>query len=80
MLMLAVSDSGPGVPEEYREKIFQRFSQVPGLHGRRGGSGLGLAFCRLVVEAMGGKIWLESNRGGGSVFVFTLPVAADSDA
>ena len=76
ILAVAVSDNGPGIPEEYREKVFERFSQVPGLHGRRGGSGLGLTFCRLVIEAQGGKIWVETDPGGGSVFVFTLPVAA----
>ena len=80
LLAVAVCDSGPGIPEEYWEKVFERFSQVPGLQGRRGGSGLGLTFCRLVVEAMGGQIWVEANPGGGSIFVFTLPVAAGSDS
>jgi signal transduction histidine kinase len=70
-----VCDTGPGIPEEYREKIFERFSQVPGLVGRRRGSGLGLTFCRLALDAQGGKIWVEPRPGGGSVFVFTLPTA-----
>ncbi len=70
-----VSDTGPGIPIEYREKIFERFTQVPGQRGRRRGSGLGLTFCRLAVEAHGGKIWVESNPDGGSLFIFTLPLA-----
>ena len=67
-------DSGPGVPEEYRDRIFERFTQVPGHPGRRRGSGLGLTFCRLAVEAHGGRIWVEPRTSGGSVFVFTLPI------
>ena len=75
MIAVQVNDTGPGVPDEYREKIFERFSQVPGLLGRRRGSGLGLTFCRLALEAQGGRIWVEPRSGGGSSFVFTLPVA-----
>lgn len=67
-----VRDTGPGVPPEYGDKIFERFSQVPGQVGRRRGSGLGLAFCKLAVEAQGGRIWVETAPQGGSVFVFTL--------
>jgi signal transduction histidine kinase len=77
MLTIRVADTGPGIPVEYREKIFERFTQIPGQRGRRRGSGLGLTFCRLAVEAHGGKIWVESNPGGGSVFQFTLPVASN---
>jgi len=73
MIAVQVSDTGPGVPEEYREKIFERFSQVPGIVGRRRGSGLGLTFCRLALEAQGGKIWVEPRPSGGCKFVFTLP-------
>ena len=75
MVAVHVEDSGPGVPEEYRQKIFERFWQVPGQRTRRRGSGLGLAFCKLAIEAHGGKIWVESPSGkNGSVFTFTLPV------
>ncbi len=74
-ITVKVSDTGPGVPEGYREKIFERFSQVPGLVGRRRGSGLGLTFCRLAIEAQGGKIWMEPRPGGGSIFMYTLPVS-----
>jgi signal transduction histidine kinase len=69
-----VSDTGPGIPEEYREKIFDRFSQVPGQSGRRRGSGLGLTFCKLAVEAHGGHIWVEPRPGGGSTFTVVLPI------
>jgi signal transduction histidine kinase len=75
LIAVQVNDTGPGVPEEFREKIFERFSQVPGLVGRRRGSGLGLTFCRLALEAQGGRIWVEPRPGGGSSFVFTLPAA-----
>lgn len=70
-----VSDSGPGIPDEEKLRIFDRYAQMKGRRGRRRGSGLGLTFCRLVVEAHGGRIWIEDNPGGGSIFAFTLPVA-----
>jgi len=73
MVEIRVSDTGPGIPAEFREKIFDQFAQVPGQRGRRRGSGLGLTFCRLAIEAHGGRIWVESPPGGGSVFIFTLP-------
>ena len=75
-VLVCVSDTGPGVPDEYREEIFQRFAQVPGAQGRRRGSGLGLTFCRLAIEAHGGKIWVEPRPGGGSRFVFRLPLVS----
>ena len=74
MVLVRVSDTGPGIPEGFREKVFERFTQIPGRPGRRRGSGLGLTFCRLAVEAHGGRIWIEPGDGGGSVFAFTLPV------
>jgi signal transduction histidine kinase len=80
MLAIRVSDTGPGVPDEFREKIFDRFIQIPGQKGRRRGSGLGLTFCRLAVEAHGGQIWVEPRMGGGSVFTFTLPLADGSSS
>jgi signal transduction histidine kinase/transcriptional regulator with GAF, ATPase, and Fis domain len=75
IVQVSVSDSGPGIPQEFREKIFERFSQVPGLRGRRRGSGLGLTFCKLAVEAHGGHIWVEPRPEGGSIFSFTLPLS-----
>jgi len=71
-----VRDTGAGIPAEYRERIFERFAQGPGKgSNRRRGTGLGLTFCRLMVEAHGGRIWLESESGQGSTFYFTLPLA-----
>jgi PAS domain S-box-containing protein len=73
---IRVSDTGPGIPEDYHEKVFTRFSQVPGRLGRRRGSGLGLTFCRLAVEAHGGRIWVEAGeKGSGATLAFILPVA-----
>lgn len=69
-----VVDQGPGVPEEYKESLFERFVQVEGRRKVRRGVGLGLTFCKLVTEAHGGQIWIEDNPIGGSIFAFTLPV------
>lgn len=81
VLLCSVSDTGPGIPEEFREKIFDRFAQVHGqaISPERRGSGLGLAFCKLAVEAHGGRIWVTSEPDKGSTFWFALPVA-DVDA
>lgn len=73
--ILSVTDDGPGIPSDLREHIFERFAQVPGVSGRRRGTGLGLAFARLAVEAHGGRIWVEEAPGGGSLFRFEIPVA-----
>ncbi len=72
-LRFDVIDHGPGVPEAYREIIFDKFSQVRRSDMRRG-TGLGLAFCKMAVEAQGGRIWVEEAPGGGSRFSFTLPL------
>ena len=75
---VAVTDTGPGIPPEERERIFEKFTQLPGQGGDRRGVGLGLAFCRMAVEAHGGQVWVEDGPDGrGSRFVFTLPVATD---
>ncbi len=72
---VSVIDQGPGIPEEQRERIFERFAQVEGSQAARRGFGLGLTFCRLAVEAHGGQIWVEKGPNGvGSCFVFTLPL------
>jgi two-component system, NtrC family, sensor histidine kinase KinB len=71
-----VRDSGPGIPAQYRDRIFERFFQVPG--PRRGGVGLGLYIAREIVQAHGGAIGLESEEGHGSTFWFTLPMATSS--
>ncbi len=72
---ITVADTGVGVPEEYREKIFEEFQQVDGSATRSvGGSGLGLAICRHFVELHSGHIWMESEVGVGSAFTFTIPI------
>jgi signal transduction histidine kinase len=70
-----VTDSGIGVPPEDVERIFRKFYQSP-LSKEQSwrGTGLGLAIARYVVEAHGGKIWVESQVGEGATFIFTLPV------
>jgi signal transduction histidine kinase len=77
---VSVTDNGPGVPAEHREQIFERFTRVRGVQGRRRGFGLGLHFCRQVVRAHGGRIWVEPGPGDvGSRFVFTLPLGNGTD-
>lgn len=71
---LQIRDSGPGVPAELRERIFEKYVQVRG-GAERKGSGLGLAFSRMVVEAHGGDIGVRDNPGGGSIFWLRLPAA-----
>jgi signal transduction histidine kinase len=71
-----VRDSGIGIAPEFRDRIFERFYQVDGtIARRRGGLGLGLAICKLIVEAHGGQIGVESEAGQGSCFYFILPRA-----
>jgi NtrC-family two-component system sensor histidine kinase KinB len=70
----AVSDDGPGMPPEVRERIFQKFVHAEGPPS--GGTGLGLAICHEIVRAHGGTIWVESSTDQGTTFAFTLPAAA----
>ncbi len=72
-VLCAVVDYGVGIPRGELERVFEKFAQVHRGGGPRG-SGLGLAFCRLAVEAHGGRIWVESEEGRGSRFFFTLPL------
>ncbi len=73
-IKLRVSDSGPGIPAVYHKKIFEKFWQVEGRQENRTCStGLGLAFCKLAVEAHGGAIGVDSSEGKGSTFWFVLP-------
>lgn len=75
-----VSDTGIGIASDKVEHIFDRFYQVDGSMTRRfGGAGLGLAICKQIVDAHGGQIRVESEEGIGSTFIFTLPVADQSD-
>ena len=74
-VLFTVADNGPGIPKEYHEIIFRKFEQAKTPSAPRvRSSGLGLAFCKLAVEAHGGRIWVQSAEGKGSQFHFTLPV------
>src|SRR5690606_16874571 len=68
---VSVADTGPGIGEEDLAHLFERFWQAR--EARRGGAGLGLAITRGIVEAHGGRIWVESEVGHGTTFHFTLP-------
>jgi PAS domain S-box-containing protein len=72
---VTIIDSGPGIPAEFKERIFDRFYQVKNQKSRRGtkGSGLGLNFAKLAVEAHGGRIWVTDADKGGAAFHFTIP-------
>jgi signal transduction histidine kinase len=71
---ISVSDTGPGVAPEDRERIFEEFQQTDVGVGVGEGTGLGLALSKRLVELHGGRIWVDSELGAGSTFVFTLPV------
>ncbi|MGQ9742036.1 MAG: GAF domain-containing protein [Chloroflexus sp.] len=71
-LVYWVRDEGPGIPPQYHARIFEKFGQVQQQKSR--GTGLGLTFCKLAVEAHHGQIWLQSREGLGSTFAFALPV------
>ncbi len=76
-VVVRVRDTGEGIPKEAFVRIFEKFGQVQTRKaGRMMSTGLGLTFCKLVVEAHGGRIWVESEPGEGSSFYFTLPTTA----
>jgi signal transduction histidine kinase len=73
---VTVSDTGPGIPPEALDRVFDRFFRVDGARRRAsGGSGLGLAICREIAVAHGGRVWVESDPGAGSAFSVGLPAA-----
>jgi signal transduction histidine kinase len=76
---VAVADTGPGIAPEHLPRLFERFYRVDTARSRdEGGTGIGLAIARSVIEAHGGRIWAQSEPGKGSTFTFELPVAAPS--
>lgn len=74
-VIITVRDEGEGIPIEWQQRVFAKYGQVSG--GKSGGSGLGLTFCKLAVEAQNGHIWLESEAGSGTSLLFALPLAKD---
>jgi PAS domain S-box-containing protein len=73
---LSVTDQGSGIPEAFRDRVFQRFAQADGTNSRRsGGTGLGLSICKAIVEEHGGTIRFDSVAGQGTTFVVELPAA-----
>jgi signal transduction histidine kinase len=75
---VSVADTGPGIPLEDRERIFEEFQQSESGLGLHEGTGLGLALSKRFVELHGGRIWLESEVGRGSTFTFALPTTRSS--
>lgn len=74
-LLFEVADTGMGIPHEQSSRIFEKFIQADGSSTRQfGGTGLGLALCKSLLELMGGEIWVESQLGQGSRFYFTVPL------
>jgi len=75
MILFSVKDSGIGIPEKDQRRLFEPFYQVDNMYQHKsGGTGLGLSICRGIVESQGGKIWLNSQPGRGTIFYFTLPL------
>lgn len=74
MVMIKVVDSGPGVRPDVRERLFQPFVTT-----KAQGMGVGLSICRTIVEAQGGRIWVDDNPQGGATFAFTVPLADHED-
>ena len=74
-VLVSVADTGEGVPESSRTRVFEKFEQLKQAGGGQRGSGLGLTFCKLAVEAHNGSIWIEDNEPQGSRFVFSLPLS-----
>jgi len=67
-LLVAISDSGPGVAPENREKVFESFYTT-----KAGGVGIGLSICRFIIDAHSGRLWVDAHAPRGAVFSFTLP-------
>jgi signal transduction histidine kinase len=72
-VVVGVTDQGPGIPSEYHHRIFERFQHFDRGTPANADTGLGLPFCKMAVEQMGGAIWVESGEGQGATFSFTLP-------
>ena len=79
-IRVTVSDHGPGIPETFRERIFQKFAQADASDRRqKGGTGLGLNICKAIVEQLGGQIDFETETGRGTKLYFDLPECDPDD-
>ena len=76
MACIHVCDSGPGVPSEYQERIFEPFYRLPGASERDGGMGLGLALVKSIALRHGGRVFCRNRESGGACFEIRLPLAA----
>jgi signal transduction histidine kinase len=75
---VSVRDTGPGISAADQTKLFQEFQRADNaITRKKGGTGLGLAISKRIIEMHGGKIWVESQPGQGSIFAFTLPVIVE---
>jgi signal transduction histidine kinase len=77
-VLFSVQDQGEGIPEQYRLSIFEKYERIQHDSDSKG-LGIGLAFCRLAVEAHNGRIWVDDAPGGGAAFNFTLPILLDDE-
>ncbi|TES89859.1 MAG: ATP-binding protein, partial [Anaerolineales bacterium] len=75
-ILFGVKDDGPGISKEDQKRIFQKHQTISSTEGLRKGSGIGLYFCKLAVEALGGQIWAEGEGTRGSTFIIRLPIVA----
>jgi signal transduction histidine kinase len=76
---VSVTDTGPGIPAEEQNRVFEQFHQVDNSNTKaKGGTGLGLAIAKQIVEMHGGRIWVESTPGHGATFQMELPVRAEA--
>jgi signal transduction histidine kinase len=74
-LVFYVSDTGSGIPEEHKDVIFEKFRQLDESGSKKySGTGLGLFFARRIAQMLGGNVWFESKKEGGSVFFLSLPL------
>ena len=79
-IRISVSDTGPGIPAGFRNKIFQRFAQADSSATRStGGSGLGLNITKTIIESLDGEISFETVEGQGTTFTIVLPTCADTE-
>jgi signal transduction histidine kinase len=76
---VSVSDTGPGIPAEFHQEVFDDFFRLPGTENQEG-MGLGLSIVRRLVQGMGGKVWVESDPGAGCKFSFLIPYKPSPNA